>query len=81
MIIDGKGGIIIEESAPPHGGNHRGFAVNEQFGSMLQDLFVSAGPGTCDREAFKRIKEKHARHCSSSQEYSYLSQRSNQQQY
>ena len=59
MIIDEKGEITIEELASPHGGNHGGFVVNEQFESMLQDLFGSAG--TCDREAFKRIKEKHAR--------------------
>lgn len=56
MNIDGKGEITIDELVPPSGGNHGGFAVNEQFESMLQDIFGITA------EAFKAIKEKHSRH-------------------
>ena len=55
MIIDKKGEMIIEEMTPTRGGNHGGFAVNEQFESMLRDLF-GISPSR-----FKMIKEKHAR--------------------
>ena len=57
MDMDTKGEIIIEELASPNGGNHGGFAVNEQFESMLKDIF---GPSVTG-EDFKMIKEKHAR--------------------
>ena len=56
MKIDGKGEITIEELAPPNGGNCGGFAVNEEFELMLQDIF---GLSAAD---FKAVKEKHARH-------------------
>ena len=55
MTKDRKGEIIINEMAPPSGGNCGGFAVNEQFESMLQEIF-GVTP-----EVFKTIKEKHSR--------------------
>ena len=55
MSIDGKGEITINELAPPNGGNCGGFAVNEEFELMLQDIF---GLSAAD---FKAVKEKHAR--------------------
>ena len=57
MAINEKGEITINELAPPNGGNCGGFAVNEEFESMLQDIF-----GVSDERFKKSIKEKHARH-------------------
>lgn len=56
MAIDGKGEILIEELAPPDGGDYGGFAVNKQFESMLQRIFGVSGTD------FETIKEKHSRH-------------------
>ena len=55
MVKNANGEITINELAPPSGGNCGGFAVNEKFESMLQDIF-----GVSDVK-FKEIKQKHAR--------------------
>ena len=57
MTIDKKGEITINELAPPNGGICGGFAINEEFESMLQDIF-----GLSDEQFKTAIKEKHARH-------------------
>ena len=56
MTKDAKGEILIEELAPPNGGNCGGFAVNEEFEAMLQGIFGVSN------EVFQSIKEKHSRH-------------------
>ena len=55
MSINEKGEITINELAPPKGGDYGGFAINEEFELMLQDIF---GLSAAD---FKAVKEKYAR--------------------
>ena len=60
MIIKNKGikdkeEIFIEELSPPDGGDYGGFAVNQQFEHMLQDIF------SVSNEQFDCIKEKCSR--------------------
>ena len=56
MMIKDKGEIFIEELSPPAGGNYGGFAVNQQFEDMLQDIF------SVSKEQFIGIKEKCSRY-------------------
>ena len=55
MTQDENGEILIEELAPPSGGDHGGFVVNERFESMLQEIF------NVSKADFEAIKEKHSR--------------------
>ena len=56
MMIKEKDEIFIEELSPPEGGDYGGFAVNQQFENMLQDIF------SVSNEQFKCIKENCPRH-------------------